>query len=68
MTLGAASVNVPSSLARCVGRVFVTRPGAENLVLAVGNRKPTAAQAAQLRRISLATGTACRADDNAGLR
>jgi hypothetical protein len=68
LTLGAASANVPAAFARCVGRVFVTRPGAESLVLAVGNRTPTAQQAAQLRQIGSVTGAACRADDTAGLR
>jgi hypothetical protein len=68
LTLSVASANAPASFARCVGRVFVTRPGAESLVLAVGNGEPDAAQTAQIRLISAAAGAACRADDDAGLR
>ncbi|MDQ1477356.1 MAG: hypothetical protein QOE62_2585 [Actinomycetota bacterium] len=68
LTVGAALAHVSGDRARCVGRVFVAKPGVEKLVIAIGDGQPTVQQAAQLRRISAATGVACRADAGAGLR
>jgi hypothetical protein len=68
VTVGAATAHAPGDLARCVGRVFAAKPGMEKLVIAIGDGQPTAQQAMQLREVSAATGVACRADSNSGLR
>ncbi|TML18476.1 MAG: hypothetical protein E6G39_03150 [Actinobacteria bacterium] len=67
LTVGAAKGHVAGSLARCLARVFVETPGAEQLVLAVGNGTPSSEQGAQLRARVAASGEACRADADSGL-
>jgi hypothetical protein len=47
--------------------VIVAIPGAEKLMLAIGNGTPTTAQGTQLRMLIGASGAACRADAEAGL-
>jgi hypothetical protein len=68
LTVGAAQDQSSGDLARCVARVFVESPGAEALVLAIGNGTPTAAQRAQLAPIEEASGEACRADSTSGFK
>ncbi|MDQ1383037.1 MAG: hypothetical protein QOG65_416 [Actinomycetota bacterium] len=68
VTVAAASAHAAGDLARCVGRLFVAKPGVEKLVIAIGDGQPTVRQATQLRQMSTATGVACRADSSAGLR
>ncbi|HEY5173833.1 MAG TPA: hypothetical protein VIK54_19060 [Acidimicrobiia bacterium] len=67
VTVAAAKSFDSGDLARCAARVFMGSPGAEKLVLAVGDRAPTAAQSAQLRELGVASGEACQADPNAHL-
>jgi len=67
VTVDAAKGNVAGDFARCIARVFVAQPGAEQLVLAVGSGTPTARQGEQLSAFGQASGDACRADVNAGL-
>jgi hypothetical protein len=67
LTVGAAKGHVAGTLARCLARVFVETPGAEQLVLAVGNGTPSSEQGAQLRAMVAASGEACRADADSGL-
>lgn len=68
LTVGAAKEgHVTGALARCLARVFIQTPGAEKLMLAIGNGTPTTAQGTQLRMLIGASGAACRADAEAGL-
>jgi len=59
--------DMSGDVARCVARVFIAAPGAEKLVLDIGNKEPTTAQAAVLHRIGAASAGACRADPDSGL-
>ncbi len=59
--------NMSGDVARCVARVFIAAPGAEKLVLDIGNKEPTTAQAAVLHGIGAASAGACRADPDSGL-
>jgi hypothetical protein len=67
VTVSAAKSFDSGDLARCAARVFMGLPGAEKLVLAVGDVAPTVAQSAQLRELGVASGEACRANPDAGL-
>jgi hypothetical protein len=67
LTVSAAGGRGDADVARCVGRVFLERPGAEELLLAIGNNTPTAAQGAQVRQMAAESGGACRDNSDAGL-
>jgi hypothetical protein len=67
LTVAAAKGHVAGELARCVARVFIETPGAQTLVLAVGNGTPSPEQGAQLRAMVAASREACRADTDSGL-
>ena len=67
LTVGASRGHGDADRARCVARVLLERPGAEELIIAIGNDTPTAAQEAQLGPMAAATGAACRDDSDAGL-
>jgi hypothetical protein len=47
--------------------VFFDLPGAESLVLAIGNAAPRAADLAEMRALAAQSGDACRGDINSGL-
>jgi hypothetical protein len=67
LTVAAAQGHVAGALARCVARVFIETPGAEKLVLAIGDGTPSSEQGAQLRAMVAASGEVCRADADSGL-
>jgi hypothetical protein len=59
--------DVSGPIARCVARVFIEAPGAEALVLAIGNRTPTAEQSGVLQRMVVSSAQLCRSDPDSGL-
>jgi hypothetical protein len=67
ITVQIAKGDVAGPIARCVARVFIETPGAEGLVLAIGNRTPTDAQNAVLQPMGLASVQLCRGDPDSGL-
>ena len=68
LTVAAAKGHVEGALARCLARVFIETQGVEALVFAVGNGTPSSEQGARLRAVAAASGAACRADPDSGLR
>ncbi len=66
-TVGAAQGHQTGEFARCAARVFLNTPGAESLVLGLGDDEPTAAQLATVREIASRAGSACRDDTDSGL-
>ena len=67
ITVEAAQGHQSGDFARCVARVAFQIPGAEQLVLAVGNNEPTAAQHDEFLQVGTQSGAACRDDPSAGL-
>jgi hypothetical protein len=67
LTEGFASGGNDGDYARCMARELVRQPGAIDLVIAIGDADPTAAQRAQLRPLTAASQAACQADSGAGL-
>lgn len=67
ITVEAAQGHQTADFARCVARVALEAPRAEQLVLALGNKEPTATQDEQLLQLGAQSGAACREDVSAGL-
>jgi hypothetical protein len=67
LTAGFAKGGTDGADARCEARELVRQPGAVALVVAMQDKDPTAAEAAQIRPLVLASEAACRDDSNAGL-
>lgn len=67
ITVEIAKGDVAAQVARCVARVFIETPGAADLVLAIGDHTPTAAQNAVLQPMVVAGARLCRSDPDSGL-
>jgi hypothetical protein len=67
LTVSVAKGHDDADLARCDARVFFEQPGAEQLMLSIGDNEPSAAQLARLRRMESVAAQACRDDSDAGL-
>lgn len=67
ITVELAKGDLAGSVARCVARVFIETPGAEQLVLAIGSRTPTDAQNTVLRQMVVSSAQLCRSDPDSGL-
>ncbi|HET9729311.1 MAG TPA: hypothetical protein VFR41_07820, partial [Acidimicrobiia bacterium] len=66
LTLVVLKDGAPADAARCGARQFVRQPGLVALLLRIGNRTPTPAEAAQLQSGATAL-TECRVNTEAGL-
>lgn len=66
IAVAAAQGHQSADFARCVARVAVGLPGAEELILGLGDREPTAAENAGLRELGAQSGAACRDDVSTG--
>lgn len=67
ITVEIAKGDVAGPIARCVARVFIETPGAEELILAIGNGTPTDGQNAVLQPMIVASVQLCRSDPDSGL-
>ncbi len=67
VAVGGAENNASGDLARCVGRVFLELPGAERLVLSLGNDAITPTQQTALQGFALQSASECRLDPQSGL-
>jgi hypothetical protein len=67
VTVEIAKGDIAGPVARCVARVFVETPGAEELVVSIGNGTPTDAQSAVIQRMVVSSAQLCRSDPDSGL-
>jgi hypothetical protein len=67
LTVEVAKANLAGDVARCIARVFLQTPGAESLVLAIGNGNPTPEQNDVLQPIAVSSAQLCRANVDSGL-
>jgi hypothetical protein len=67
LTVEVAKGNLGGDAARCIARVFMQTPGAEPLVLAIGDGSPTPEQNGVLQPIAVSSARRCRADIDSGL-